>query len=658
MSTTISQVVLLIIAAVAGFSLDLYYKLQNLEKYPEILPHARDTLLVLLSESLDSVPARISAASGILSIDQYSKQKLSRFVHDEQEQVTKYREEYVARRRAGRPRELFKTHDDAGMWIEQACPLKYAWQVLSEEYGDGDLEKHHVHIYKELVYEVDPELPGGDTRDFIHPRHGLTDLSIWKAAVAQLLISIFPHEFLPEILGFNLHFEGVSKETLIASRELRELGFNPFYFLLHICIDNADSGHTAMALHVVLDYMEHLRITNDGHAMQRAWKGVQAGFILSQTLSSRASKIPQDDVGARVIPQNKFESALDGILLSKSMASNRIHCNLRTEIGPRTLSEWLDPDAMASQRWRMEFLNIVSLTRKLVYRGDNTKSRMVQDLSWHGKMFGAFTQSEVQALCDWIDSLPPLRQVYWNFVGRPQRLSGDMFFDQNISADYPVFPSRTALEAATVPANSQLRLETTIRAEIPAWRVDFERLLPLWFAHPALLEGYVVIPSKTATAFGYSVLRFIRAQSDFSVEGPGVAGKDDFRRSPIGLHDIGLEMARSQCLNELTSLKDALEKWPSDFALEMLKLSMYPTDNMAILLGLAKAFVRLHGIVVSSPILSDASRNSLGQIAKREDESLRACLEEIRREGFSTSDFDRAFHWGIMEIESCFLPES
>ena len=658
---------------------ELYYKLQNLEKHPVILPQARDTLLLLFSESLESVSSRLSSVSGILSIEHYSKEKLSDFMHSEQEKVTKYWEDYVGRRKAGHPREFFKTHEDAKTWIKQNSPLKYvdgawlghlnksstpfalrgitkdAWQILSEEYGDGDLDKHHAHLYSKLVRDVDPTLPRGDTEDFIHPRQGLTDVSIWKAATAQLLISLFPHDFLPEILGFNLHFEGLSEETLIVSRELRELNFDPYYFLLHISIDNADSGHTAMALQVVVNYMEYLQDTNDDHAVQRAWKGIQVGFILSQSLSSEASKIPKDTFGASDKPKNKYESALEKIFQSKAHASHRIHCNNETKIGVRTLSEWLDPGAMTSHRWRIEFLHSLSTTEKLVQRGESHKSKLVQELSWKGKMFGAFTESEVKAVSDWIDSLQPLDQVYWTFVNQSQKPSTGAFLNQNISADYPVFLLRTITEVITDPGHPQLQLENAINFKGDAKNIDLQRLLPLWFAHPALLESFVIIPSKAATVFGCSILRLIRAQSGFGKEGFSVAGKDESCRTSLGLLELGLEMARSKGFDEPTSLQDVLERYPSDFAVEMLRLSMYPTDNVAILLGLAWAFMGLHSIIASSPILSHASRDVLGQITKREEESLRICLRELERENFRGSDFQGAFNRGRMEIESCFF---
>jgi hypothetical protein len=50
-------------------------------------------------------------------------------------------------------------------------------------------------------------------------------------------VSLFPQAFLREILGYNLHFEIMTLETLVAAKELREVGVNPDCFTLHVSID-------------------------------------------------------------------------------------------------------------------------------------------------------------------------------------------------------------------------------------------------------------------------------------------------------------------------------------------------------------------------------------------------------------------------------------
>ncbi|MCJ1384244.1 hypothetical protein MMC17_007360 [Xylographa soralifera] len=259
---------------------DLYFKLQNLEQYPQILPQARDLLILMFSETLTN--AHKSSTPGILSIIHYTRKNLATFLKSEYDKTIQQLEQYLARRKAGCAREMFGDREEARRWLKQAAPVKYvdgawlglinkittpfafrrackdAWQILSEELGDGDPDKNHVHVYHELMKEIGSELPEAHTAGFIHPRHELDEPRVWKAAVAQLLISLFPHEFLPEILGFNMHYEGVTLETMKAAKELEELKLNASYFLLHIAIDNADLGHTAIAMQAAIRYIEHM----------------------------------------------------------------------------------------------------------------------------------------------------------------------------------------------------------------------------------------------------------------------------------------------------------------------------------------------------------------------------------------------------------------
>jgi len=152
--------------------------------------------------------------------------------------------------------------------------------VLSEELGDGDLSKHHVHLYEQLLEAVGQHLPKGHSADFIKPSHwgGMENRDEWVAAAGQLLISLFPDEFLPEILGFNMHYELITMDTLRANHELKALKINPYYFLIHIVIDNADSGHTAIAIQVVTRYLDMIREKEGEAAVEGAWKRVQVGY--------------------------------------------------------------------------------------------------------------------------------------------------------------------------------------------------------------------------------------------------------------------------------------------------------------------------------------------------------------------------------------------
>jgi hypothetical protein len=223
-------------------------------------------------------------------------------------------------------------------------------------------------------------------------------LCIWKAAVAQLLISLFPHDFLPEILGFNMHFEVVSSGTLMAPKDLKEVKINPYYFLLHISIDHADSGNTAMAVQTVHLYLEHIRKSAGDLAAKQAWKRVQAGYVLSAGLVTTPDCATLQKPAVDSFPRNEHEAEVAKIFMAKALVAHRIHCSSRVRIGRRTLVDWLEPNAFASKQWQMGFLQDLSNLKPWVHKGDSRRSKLIHELCWEGKIFRSFTQGEVEAV--------------------------------------------------------------------------------------------------------------------------------------------------------------------------------------------------------------------------------------------------------------------
>ena len=664
---------------------DLYYKLQNLERFPEILPQARDLLISLFNETLAS--ALKSPEPGILSVEQYTPENLSQFLQEENSRITGQWEKYVGRRRAGGPAEMFQNRDEAMWWLKQIAPVKYvdgawlgyinrittpfplrratkdAWQVMSEELGDGSPHMNHVYVYRELMKEIGAGLPEADTADFIHSRHGLDEECVWKAAVSQLLISLFPHEFLPEILGFNLHFEGLTMETMKAAKELGELRLNPYYFVLHISIDNADSGHTAIAMQAVIKYLKYILQTDGADGVQVAWRRIQTGFILSSGVSAGPKCPSRRSPAVHGFPRNCHEAEVVRIFHAKAPVAYNIHCGSGLRLGGRKLNDWLEPHAFAGKQWQMDFMDCLSDFRPWVRKGDSVRSRLVQELSWGGKMFGSFTQNEVEAVKRWIDELDVVKpQLYWSFVGRKEIKSHDVLRQQDIRVDHPVlsvtslarFPAQQPCLGHVSPLDLEFR-------PVPGGlaKLNISTLLPLWFTHPCLLESFVCIPAKTTTVTASAVVRLLRAQGGFENESPVVAGMDEARRlDSVGLVDLGMELMANFGLAQPGSLKDVLETWPSSFALEMLELSVRPMSNCGLLIGLAWAFVGLHNAMASSSLLSATSRATLIQIANRERECLKLCFDELKNDKIRREDFYRGYASGMVEVQSCFGGES
>ncbi|SLM35864.1 PqqC-like protein [Lasallia pustulata] len=657
----------------------LYFKLQHLEQFPEVLPQARDLLIFLFSETLTDACKK--AKSGILCVEHYTPESLASFLQSENEKIMHEWEEYLGRRKTGNPTEMFRDRKEAQWWLKQIAPVKYvdgawlghvnkittpfalrraskdAWQVLSEELGDGDLAKNHVHIYHELMEEVEPGLPEGDSADFIHPRHQINKPSVWKAAIAQLLISLFPHDFLPEILGFNLHYELITLDTLKAAKELKELKLNAYYFILHISIDNADSGHTAIAMHTVMAYMEQIRSNHGDRAAQKVWKRIQAGYILSEGLPTAPGCPSLKTPAADLFPRNEHEKQVINIFKAKAPVAHKIHCSSRMKIGRQTLVNWLNPNAFMSRQWQMDFLNDLRSMRPWVSEGDSRNSKLIQAISWPGIMFGSFTQNEVEVIKRWIDSLGNSDpRFYWLFTGQAEITSDQAFRSRDIRADYPVFSpvldDRLPAQPSAVSVLPSPALNSTIQI---CSSPDISRILPLWFTHPCLLESFISVPAKTTSKTGSAVVRLLRAQYGFGVEGSGVAGMDEARRiESIGLVELGQEMMKRSGLPALASLKEVLETWPSEFALWMLHASMRPIENAGLLLGLAWAFMDFHKAMTSCTLLSASGQGVLAQIARRERDSLEVCLKEVESDQVRYADFCRGYHLGRGEVEGCF----
>lgn len=71
---------------------------------------------------------------------------------------------------------------------------------------------------------------------FIDPALNLQEARCWKAAIAQLTVSIFPDRLMPEAIGFNLAYEQLAYHLLVTIYELKKLKIDPYYFVLHVYV--------------------------------------------------------------------------------------------------------------------------------------------------------------------------------------------------------------------------------------------------------------------------------------------------------------------------------------------------------------------------------------------------------------------------------------
>ena len=135
---------------------------------------------------------------------------------------------YLERRKAGGPRQYFTNRAHALYFLRNVAPTKLvdgSWlyglcahggnprlsdliTTYVEELGEGQADKNHVKLYRELLakHSLDAD---GDLPD-----------PLFQQGLVQLALGWNAQEFLPEIVGFNLAYEQLPLHLLITAYEL------------------------------------------------------------------------------------------------------------------------------------------------------------------------------------------------------------------------------------------------------------------------------------------------------------------------------------------------------------------------------------------------------------------------------------------------------
>jgi hypothetical protein len=301
---------------------------------------------------------------------------------------TLYRE-YLQRRREGGAREYFSCRAHALCFLRAVAPTKLvdgAWlygllqhwrnprfvhlaHTYIEELGEGASDKNHVLLYRRLLTS-----------------HGIDD---WKdqsddrytQGALQLALATCGERLAPEVIGFNLGYEQLPLHLLISSFELNELGIDPYYFTLHVTVDNAASGHARRAVDAVLDALPQTGGAED------YWARIRRGYRLNEIGMGTTSAIASFDLHAEFLR----------ILESKAFEGRIAHSDY-CRIEGKPVSEWLSDDAGVGGF--VEALGRKDWLRRGV---DPSQSRFWRLLrSDHAEMFGVFSEYQLQVIYDWI----------------------------------------------------------------------------------------------------------------------------------------------------------------------------------------------------------------------------------------------------------------
>lgn len=297
-------------------------------------------------------------------------------------------QQYLQHREAGAARFYFPAKAHALLFLQQIEPTKRvdgAWlyaatrywndpkyfpliQIYLEELGNGQATQNHAGLYKQLLQTesiaVAP-LPDG----------------YYRQGCIQLALGLVGDDFLPEMIGFNLAYEQTPLHLLISAYELEELGIDPYYFSLHITIDNAHSGHARQASNALYAFMPLLSAKDVFY--RRVRNGAKLGKL----------GISSNDIISRL----SLDEAVSEIFKQKALIGQFSHGN-HCHIQGKTVNEWLSaPESI------QPLIQVLQEMNWIVPNQDPQSSRFWQLISGErAVMKGVFNQSELQIIHDWI----------------------------------------------------------------------------------------------------------------------------------------------------------------------------------------------------------------------------------------------------------------
>jgi len=175
-------------------------------------------------------------------------------------------------------------------------------------------------------------------------------------------------------------------------------------------------------------------------AADRLWRRVQVGFVLAdsvRTTPKTFNEMEQEAATAAVngqkqahperplfwdegVPLSKQdlrplemttrkakEDAVLAIFRKKAYSAMGLHSACMGRIAGRKIGEWLTPQVLDDETEACRFMDGLASSPVWIKKGPGyERSKLLKEFEWGGRMFGAFTNSEVATLRGWIASLP------------------------------------------------------------------------------------------------------------------------------------------------------------------------------------------------------------------------------------------------------------
>ena len=261
------------------------------------------------------------------------------------------------------------------------------FHIWMDELGDGDPKLNHSNIYTDLLHSVGVYPDPVASRAYIENER-IVD-SAFTSPLFQLVIAEFSEDYLPEILGMTLYLEWAVIAVKPQVAIMESLGVDPLFYSLHIGIDNAATGHGAMAKRAVELYLDEVRASSGDHAMQEVWSRVWDGYVAFATTGGLG-----EDFRRRVQQRPNPGRQVYEMMQRKAHFGAQNHGARR--LGDNLINDWFgDPAGFMRELVRSGY----------IIPGDVEGSRFFELLRPTGPMFRVFTTDEIQIWENWTRSL-------------------------------------------------------------------------------------------------------------------------------------------------------------------------------------------------------------------------------------------------------------
>jgi hypothetical protein len=380
---------------------DYFHIMLNLDCYDGFLPTARS-----LAQGYLEAARQLQRSSGLepeLRPFAYTKEaleaRLDQIYHGLIDDVTHYE--------AAQSWSM-RTKDDVVDWILQMAPFNQtdgAWlraiadagpmddvnsllfRIYSDELGGGDPELNHANVYTKLLRSAGFDLPAVRTRAYVD-NDAIVDAA-FTLPLFQLVVSQFSQDYLPELLGMTLYLEWSSVELKNMVLLNRHFDLDTQFYELHIAIDNAASGHGAMARLAIERYLERVRIDSGEDAVQQQWQRIWDGYVAFSTTGDLAKQVAEK--------QDKPSSPADKVAAMIADRAPIARLNHGTkQLGATPLNDlFADPPALMS----------ALVDARIVKPGDPEHSAFFDLVASTGPMFHIFSEPELETWQEWIRSL-------------------------------------------------------------------------------------------------------------------------------------------------------------------------------------------------------------------------------------------------------------